>query len=98
ILTNRHVIENSTSLSVETADGSTYPARLVEQAKGNDLALITVDATRLSSARIADSASVQVGETAIAIGSPLGTYTETVTKGVASGLRRDVAGAREATA
>ena len=86
ILTNRHVTENSTSLTVETADGSTYPARLVEQAKDNDLALIKVDATGLSPARIADSAGVQVGETAIAIGSPLGTYTETVTKGIVSGL------------
>ena len=55
ILTNRHVVENSTSLTVETADGSTYPARLVEQAKDNDLALIKVDATGLSPARIADS-------------------------------------------
>jgi S1-C subfamily serine protease len=97
ILTNRHVIENSTSLTVETADGSTYPARLVEQAKNNDLALIKVDATGLSPARIADSASVQVGETAIAIGSPLGTYTETVTKGIVSGLGRDVTVADEST-
>ncbi len=97
ILTNRHVTENSTSLSVETADGSTYPATLVEQAKDNDLALIKIDATGLSPARIADSASVQVGETAIAIGSPLGTYTETVTKGIVSGLGRDVTVADEST-
>ncbi len=97
ILTNRHVVENSTSLTVETADGSTYPARLVEQAKDNDLALIKVDATGLSPARIADSAGVQVGETAIAIGSPLGTYTETVTKGIVSGLGRDVTVADEST-
>ena len=97
ILTNRHVVEDSTSLTVETADGSTYPARLVEQAKDNDLALIKVDATGLSPARIADSARVQVGETAIAIGSPLGTYTETVTKGIVSGLGRDVTVADEST-
>ena len=97
ILTNRHVTENSTSLSVELHDGSTYPATLVEQATDNDLALIKVDATGLAAARIADSSSVVVGETAIAIGSPLGTYTETVTRGIVSGLGRDVTVADEST-
>jgi len=97
ILTNRHVVENSTSLTVETADGTTYPATLVERAKDNDLALIKVKATGLSPARIADSGGIQVGETAIAIGSPLGTYTETVTKGIVSGLGRDVTVADEST-
>ena len=86
ILTNRHVTQDSTSLSVELLDGTTYDARLVEQATDNDLALIKIDATGLKPARIADSSSVKVGETAIAIGSPLGTYTETVTKGIVSGL------------
>jgi serine protease Do len=95
ILTNRHVVEGSTSLSVELSDGTTYPATLVEQAGDNDLALIKIDATGLTPARIADSGSVQVGETAIAIGSPLGTYTETVTKGIVSGLGRDVTVADE---
>ena len=89
ILTNRHVTENSTSLSVEMSDGTTYPATLVEQASDNDLALIKVDATGLTPARIADSKGIDVGETAIAIGSPLGTYTETVTKGIVSALDRD---------
>ena len=97
ILTNRHVTENSTSLRVELHDGSTHPATLVKQATDNDLALIKIDATGLSAALIADSSSVAVGETAIAIGSPLGTYTETVTKGIVSGLGRDVTVADEST-
>ncbi len=97
ILTNRHVTENSTSLSVELNDGSTYQAKLIEQATDNDLALIKIDATGLSAARIANSTSVAVGETAIAIGSPLGTYTETVTKGIVSGLGREVTVADETT-
>ena len=97
ILTNRHVTENSTSLSVELNDGSTYPGTLVEQATDNDLALIRINATGLSAARIADSSTVAVGETAIAIGSPLGTYTETVTKGIVSGLGREVTVADEST-
>jgi S1-C subfamily serine protease len=90
ILTNRHVVENSQSLSVELADGQTYPATIVEQSTTNDLALIKVDATGLSAARIGNSDQAQVGETVLAIGSPLGTYTETVTKGILSGLGRDI--------
>ncbi len=97
ILTNRHVTENSTSLSVEMSDGTTYPATLVEQASDNDLALIKVDASGLTPARIADSKSIDVGETAIAIGSPLGTYTETVTKGIVSALDRTITVADEST-
>jgi serine protease Do len=90
ILTNRHVVENSQTLSVELYDGRTFPATIVEQSNTNDLALIKVDATGLSAARIGDSSKVQVGETVLAIGSPLGTYTETVTKGILSGLGREV--------
>jgi S1-C subfamily serine protease len=97
ILTNRHVTENSTSLSVEMSDGTTYPATLVEQASDNDLALIKVDASGLTPARIADSKSIDVGETAIAIGSPLGTYTETVTKGIVSALDRTITVADESS-
>ncbi len=90
ILTNRHVVEGSSSLTVELASGETLPATLVEQSDTKDLALIKVDATNLPAARIGDSGAIKVGETAIAIGSPLGTYTETVTRGIVSGLGRTV--------
>jgi S1-C subfamily serine protease len=90
ILTNRHVVEGAQTLSVELEDGTTYDARLIEQSKDRDLALIKIDATGLPTAKIGDSSSIQVGETAIAIGSPLGTYTETVTKGIVSGLGRTI--------
>lgn len=90
ILTNRHVVENSQTLSVELYDGSTYPATIVKQSDTKDLALIKIDATGLAAARIGNSDQVQVGETVLAIGSPLGTYTETVTKGILSGLGRQI--------
>jgi serine protease Do len=90
ILTNRHVVEGSSSLSVELETGEVLPATLVEMATDRDLALVKVDATGLTAARIGDSASIQVGQTAIAIGSPLGTYTETVTKGIVSALDRTI--------
>jgi S1-C subfamily serine protease len=90
ILTNRHVVEGSSSLTVELFDGQTYPATLVQQSDTKDLALIKIDATGLRAAPIGDSSKAQVGETVLAIGSPLGTYTETVTKGILSGTGRDI--------
>jgi serine protease Do len=90
ILTNRHVVEGAQTLSVELQDGTTYDARLIDQATDNDLALIKVDATGLTAARIGDSSATEIGQTTLAIGSPLGTYTETVTRGILSGLGRDV--------
>ena len=90
ILTNRHVVEGAQTLSVELGDGTTYEAKLIEQAQDNDLALIKVEATGLTAARIGDSSALQIGQTTLAIGSPLGTYTETVTRGILSGLGREV--------
>ncbi len=90
ILTNRHVVEGAQTLSVELQDGTTYDARLIEQATDNDLALIKVDATGLTAARIGDSSKTEIGQTTLAIGSPLGTYTETVTRGILSAIGRDV--------
>jgi serine protease Do len=97
ILTNRHVVANSQTLTVELETGQQLVARVIEISQTNDLALIKVDATGLSAAHIADSASLQVGQTAIAIGSPLGTYTETVTRGIVSGLGREISVQDEAT-
>jgi len=97
ILTNRHVVEGSSSLTVELDDGRSFPATIVEQASDNDLALVKVDTTGLTPARIGSSTDLKVGQTAIAIGSPLGTYTETVTRGIVSGLARDITVRDEAT-
>jgi S1-C subfamily serine protease len=97
ILTNKHVISGSESLTVALADGTEYPATVVKQLADNDLALIKINATGLTPAKIGDSATLEAGETAIAIGSPLGTYTETVTKGIISALGRDITVADEQT-
>jgi S1-C subfamily serine protease len=90
ILTNRHVVEGSRTLSVTLMDGRELPASIVKISDTTDLALIKVNATGLPAATIGDSSSIQVGQTAIAIGSPLGTFTETVTRGVVSGLDREI--------
>ena len=96
ILTNRHVIAGANSLTVELNDGERFPATIVQQSQSQDLALIKVAATGLTAAAIGE-ATLQVGQTAIAIGSPLGTFTETVTKGILSATGRTVTVTDEAT-
>ena len=90
ILTNRHVVANANTLTVTLEDGREFDASVVRIADDNDLALIKVEATGLTAATIGNSGALEVGQTAIAIGSPLGTYTETVTQGIVSGLNRDI--------
>ena len=97
ILTNKHVVEGSSSLTVALSDGTEYPATVVRELPDNDLALIRIEATGLVPATIGDSTRLQAGETAIAIGSPLGTYTETVTKGIISATGRDITVTDEGT-
>jgi serine protease Do len=90
ILTNRHVVQGSSSLTVALYDGTEYPATIVKIADDNDLALIKIEAKGLKAATLGDSSSLQAGQTAIAIGSPLGTFTETVTKGIISATGRSI--------
>jgi serine protease Do len=97
ILTNRHVVEGSQTLTVQLSDGTEYPATVINESSDTDLALIKVEATGLTAATIGDSSKIQVGETAVAIGSPLGTFTETVTRGIVSALGRTITVADEAT-
>ncbi len=89
-LTNRHVVEGSQSLTATLADGSEHSASVVDTSSTQDLALVKIDATGLTPATIGDSSGIVVGQTAIAIGSPLGTFTETVTKGIVSALNRSI--------
>lgn len=97
VLTNRHVVADSNALTVTLDDGTVYDATTVDISSDHDLALIKVDATGLTPARIGDSATIEVGQTAIAIGSPLGTFTETVTRGIVSALDRTITVTDEST-
>lgn len=90
ILTNNHVVENSTSLSVLLPDGRTVSATVVKTDPTHDLAVIKADATGLTPAKLGDSSTIQVGEVVLAIGSPLGTYTGSVTEGIISATDRTI--------
>ena len=90
ILTNRHVVAGATSLTVKLKDGRSFSGRIYGIDTLTDLAIVKVDATGLPTAPIGDSGNIQVGQLAIAIGSPLGNYTNTVTSGIISALGRTI--------
>ncbi len=90
ILTNRHVVSGSDQLKVELKDGRSFDGTIYGIDTLTDLAIVKVDATDLPTAPIGDSSNLKVGETTIAIGSPLGTYTSTVTSGILSGTGRSI--------
>lgn len=90
IVTNNHVIDGVSTVTVETYDGTEYSARLVGTDSENDIAVIKIDATGLTPAEYGDSDEIVVGQKAIAIGNPLGTLGGTVTEGIVSALDREV--------
>jgi serine protease Do len=90
ILTNNHVVEGANALNVTLDSGEEYSAILVGADSQTDLAVIKIDATGLSAAVLGDSAGIQVGDTAIAIGNPLGELTGTVTTGIISATDREI--------
>jgi S1-C subfamily serine protease len=90
VLTNYHVVMDSQSLTVDLQDGRQLEAQVISTDRTNDLALVKIQATGLSTLELGDSDAVQVGQLAIAIGSPLGTFTDSVTQGIVSGLDRDI--------
>ena len=91
IVTNDHVVEGASAISVEFADGSTYDAQLVGADASTDIGVIKVNApsSELTPLELGDSSAVQVGDEVVAIGSPLG-LNETVTSGIVSALHRTI--------
>lgn len=92
ILTNKHVIEGATSISVVLADGTTYDdVELAAHDPLNDIAFLKIkDVKDLNAAKLGDSKTINVGQQVIAIGNALGEYQNTVTSGIISGTSRSV--------
>jgi S1-C subfamily serine protease len=90
IVTNNHVVENSQTLEVIYADDTKVPATLVGADPFSDLAVLLVEGVMPDVAELGDSAALQPGEPAIAIGSPLGVFKGTVTVGVVSAVDRRI--------
>ena len=91
VLTNYHVVQGATSISVAFADGSKYAATVVGSDQSTDLAVLKVNApaSKLHPLLLGDSSALQVGDGVVAIGSPFG-LAETVTSGIVSALNRDI--------
>ena len=92
IVTNNHVVADSSSVSVQLNTGSEYAAKVIGADDQTDLAVIKIEPTEeLTVANLGDSTKVEVGETAIAIGNPMGLeFFGSVTQGIVSAVNRTV--------
>ncbi|WP_088041021.1 S1C family serine protease [Bacillus sp. EAC] len=91
VATNNHVVEGAKQLKVKMADGQLINAKLVGTDQLLDLAVVAIDAKYVTNlAKLGDSESINVGETAIAIGNPLGFLESTVTQGIVSSKAREI--------
>lgn len=90
IVTNNHVIDGANKVTVRTRDGKSYTAKLIGTDASTDLAVIKIEASNLKPAVMGKSSKLEVGDTAVAIGNPLGELGGTVTSGIISALDREV--------
>jgi S1-C subfamily serine protease len=89
VVTNAHVVDNATRFVVTLASGDSHPATLVGRDAAMDLAVIRIEGARPRPATFANSAQVEVGDLALAIGNPLG-LRSSVTEGIVSAVGRSV--------
>ncbi len=92
IVTNAHVVDGAQSIDVVYADGTKVNAKVIGADAVSDLAVLQISGQVPAVVPLGDSNALQLGETVIAIGSPLGSYRGSVTVGVVSGLNRSVDG------
>lgn len=92
LVTNTHVINGAKKVDIRLADGTKVPGEIVGSDTYSDIAVVKISSEKVSTvAEFGDSNQLSVGETAIAIGSPLGSeYANTVTQGIVSSLNRHV--------
>ena len=91
LVTNCHVVEDATGISVRLTDDRQFSAALVGADPVSDLAVLHIDCTGLSPAQFGSSESLRVGDSVAAIGDPLGVELRgTLTNGIVSGISRDV--------
>ena len=92
LVTNTHVISGAKKVDIRLADGTKVPGEIVGSDTYSDIAVVKIAADKVTTvAEFGDSDQLTVGETAIAIGSPLGSeYANTVTQGIVSSLNRNV--------
>ena len=90
VVTNRHVVCGADALSVQLLNGERYPGRIHGLDTLTDLAIVKIEGVDLPAVEIGNSGTLKVGQLAVAIGSPLGTFTNSVTTGVVSAVGRHI--------
>ncbi|MDD5396720.1 MAG: trypsin-like peptidase domain-containing protein [Candidatus Moranbacteria bacterium] len=91
ILTNRHVVDDAQAdYSVMTNDGKEYAAKVLARDPVRDVAVIKIEGNGFPVATLGDSDSLKIGETAVAIGNSLGEFSNSVSRGIISGLKRNL--------
>ncbi len=90
ILTNYHVVKSSDTITVSLFDGTAYQAKLIGYDEGNDIAVLKVEAEKLSPVVLGDSDNMNVGDSVVAIGNPLGELTFSLTSGAISAMDREI--------
>jgi 2-alkenal reductase len=90
ILTNRHVVQGNGQLDVELNDGRVFTGTVYGIDTLTDLAIVKIEGTDLPAATVGSSDALKVGQLVVAIGSPLGTYSNSVTSGIVSATGRTI--------
>lgn len=94
ILTNKHIVGDTTlEYIVMTKDGNIFPATVISRNPSQDVAVLKVEGNNFNFIPLGDSKNINVGQTAIVIGSDSGEFQNTVSVGIVSGLNRMVAAA-----
>lgn len=90
IVTNYHVVEGANAIQITTYDNESYDAELIGYDESNDIAVLKVDAKNLTPVILGDSDQLNVGDSVVAIGNPLGQLAFSLTSGSVSALNRRI--------
>jgi len=90
IVTNYHVIDEARKITVKLKNGTEYEATLVGRNSEKDIAVLKIEAEDLQPVVLGDSSKLEVGDTAVVVGNPLGSLGGTVTNGIISALDREI--------
>lgn len=94
VLTNKHVVfDQDAEYTVIATDLEEYPAKVLSRDPLNDIAVLKINAKGLPAVRLGNSGKLELGQTVIAIGNALGMFSNTVSKGIISGLSRSISAA-----
>lgn len=91
VVTNKHVVsDEQAEYTIIAIGGQEYPAKVLARDPSNDIAVLKVEGSDFPALTLGDSDRIKVGQTVIAIGNPLGEFAGSVTRGIISGLKRNV--------